>query len=52
MRTLALDQNFFFGGKKSDRSIANKRIETSVPELSGISPEFLTNQNFWGALAP
>jgi len=38
--------------KKSDNSIVNKRVETSVPEFSGISPEFLSNQNFWGCSCP
>jgi len=37
---------FFFGEKKSDNSTVKKRVETSVPEFSGISPEFSTNQNF------
>jgi len=38
----------FFRKNKSDNSIVNKRAETSVPEFSGILPEFSTNQNFWG----
>jgi len=43
-------KNVFFGEKKSDNSIVNKRVETSVPEFSEISPEFSTNQNFWGCI--
>ena len=42
----------FFRRKKSDNSIVNKRVETSVPEFSEISPEFSTNQNFWGCTRP
>jgi len=48
MLTLALDQKCFFRIKKSDNSIVYKRVETSVPGFSGISPQFSTNQNFWG----
>jgi len=42
----------FFSEKKSDNSIVNKRVETSVPEFSRISPEFSTNQNFRGCTYP
>jgi len=52
MRTLALDQKCFFRRKKLDNSIVNKRIETSVPEFSGIYPEFSTNHNFWRCIYP
>ena len=52
MRTLALDKKCFFRIKKSDNSIVNKRVETFVPEFSGISPEFSTNQNFWECTFP
>jgi len=43
---------FFFRRKRSDTSIAYKRVKTSVPGFSGISPEFSTNQNFWGCNCP
>jgi len=42
----------FFLRKKSDNSIVNSIVETSVPEFSGISPEFSTNQNFWEYIWP
>jgi len=32
--------------------IGNKVVETSVPEFSGILPEFPTNQNFGVRLQP
>jgi len=38
----------FYSVKLIDHSIGNKVVETSVLELSGISPEFSTNPNFWG----
>jgi len=53
MRTLALDQTCcFFRIKKSDNSIVKKRVGTSAPEFSGISPEFSSKQNFWGCTCP
>jgi len=53
MRTLALDWKCcFFRIKKSDTSTLYKRVETSVPGFSGISPDFPINQNFWGFTCP
>jgi len=45
-------KNVIFWREKSDNSTVNKRVETSVPEFSGISPEFSTKQIFWGCTCP